>query len=87
MLVALTINFAILAAIAAFGWWRKSVKIKAYRLRVHGEQIASDKETYRLSLAIAEARRLLADKRAHGRVDATRGAWEAERDRWMEATK
>lgn len=44
-------------------------------------------QIHALAIRIAEARRLLSDKRAHGRIDATRGAWEAERDRWMEVTR
>lgn len=62
--------------------------VRAFEVHAHGAQAREDAATiYRLTVALDEARRLLSDKRCHGRIDATRGAWEAERDRLMEATR
>lgn len=90
-MLALTIILGAAAAFAFFGWWRDNVNTQAVRIQAKNEAMAVEIERIRTSnelrRRIAEARRLLSDKRCHGRIDATRGARESERDRWMEATK
>lgn len=86
-MLALTIILGAAAAFAFFGWWRDAKAFSRQRGMLEYNLVEASEDQAKAGRALAEARRLLSDKRCHGRIDATRGAWESERDRWIEVTK
>lgn len=94
MHLALTITLGVLAAWALWDLSRHAKQVRHLEelakidAMIHAEAISQKALSVRRCLdEIAEARRLLSDKRCHGRIDSTRGAWEAERDRWLEVNR